>query len=74
MSETFMILPAPDPQAPRLVRVPADYEQHEAYRHVTAVLAELQERTPDWSWEDLAQELEVHGFTCLDYILGPSLG
>ncbi len=73
MSETFMILPAADQQPPRLVRVPEDYEQQEAYRHVTAVLAEVQERIPDWNWDDLAQELEAHGFTALDYVLGPSL-
>ena len=72
MSETFMILPVPG-QAPRLLRVPDDYERHEAYRHVTAVMAAVQEREHAWDWEDLLQALEVHGFTAVDCVLGPVL-
>ncbi|HHH36209.1 MAG TPA: hypothetical protein ENK48_05205 [Gammaproteobacteria bacterium] len=69
----FMILPASAPQRLRLLRVPEDYERHEAYRHVTALMAEVQENNPDWEWEDLAQALEARGFMPVEHILGPSL-
>ncbi len=73
MSTNFMILPASAPERMRLLRVPDDYESHEAYRHVTALMAEVQESTPDWEWEDLAQVLEAQGFMPLDCVLGPAL-
>jgi hypothetical protein len=73
MSDTLMILPAADPSAIRLVRVPSDYEEHEVFRHVTGLIGQLEEENPDYEWEDIAAVLEDHGFETVDFILGPAL-
>ena len=73
MSERLMILPASDPSAIRLVRVPEDYEEHEVFRHVTGLIGQLEEENPDFDWDDIAAVLEDHGFEAVDFILGPSL-
>ena len=44
MNDTLMILPATDSGDIRLVRVPDDYESHEAYRHVTGLIASARGR------------------------------
>ncbi len=68
-----MILPAGDPQGIRLVRVPDDYEQHEAYRHVTGLIAGIEEQNPDYSWADIEAVLDDNGFESVEFILGPAL-
>jgi len=73
MSETLMILPARDSSAIRLVRVPDDFEQHEVYRHVTGLIAQVEEENPDYDWDDIAPLLEDHGFEPVEFILGPAL-
>lgn len=73
MSDTLMILPAADPSAIRLVRVPSDYEEHEVFRHVTGLIGQLEEENPDYEWADIAAVLEDHGFETVDFILGPAL-
>jgi hypothetical protein len=73
MNETLMILPAADSSAIRLVRVPEDYEEHEVFRHVTGLIAKLEEENPDFDWDDIAAVLEDHGFEAVDFILGPAL-
>jgi len=73
MNDTFMILPATDPVAIRLVRVPEDYEEHEVFRHVTGLIGKLEEENPDYDWDDIAAVLEDHGFETVDFILGPAL-
>ena len=73
MKDTFMILPAADSQAIRLVRVPEDYEEHEVFRHVTGLIGKLEEENPDYDWDDIAAVLEDHGFEPVDFILGPAL-
>ncbi len=73
MSETLMILPAKDPTAIRLVRVPDDFEEHEVFRHVTGIIASVEESNPAYSWEDISNELEDHGFIPLTFVLGPEL-
>lgn len=70
---TLMILPATDPTAIRLVRVPDDFETHEAYRHVTGLIAAVEEGNPGYDWDDVLSMLEEHGFEAMDFILGPSL-
>ena len=47
MSDTLMILPASDTTGIRLVRVPDDFESHEAFRHVTGLIAAAEEQQPD---------------------------
>lgn len=73
MPETLMILSARDPENIRLVRVPADYEPHEAYRHVTGLIAAVEEDDPDYDWADIEAVLEEHGFGSVAFILGPAL-
>ena len=73
MADTLMILPAHDPASIRLVRVPSDFEEREAYRHVTALIASVEEHDPDYTWEDIEDALEQHGFMAVDCMLGPAL-
>jgi hypothetical protein len=73
MSETLMILPASDAKAIRLVRVPDDYESHEAFRHVTGLIAANEEQNSSCDPDDILADLEDHGFETVEFILGPTL-
>ena len=73
MSKPLMILPSSDSNSIRLVRLPDDFESHEAYRHVTGLIATLQEQQPDCSADDILATLEDHGFEPVEFILGPAL-
>lgn len=73
MSSKLMILPATDKSKIRLVRIPPDYQDQELYRHVTALIAQVEELDPDYSWEDVLATLEDHGFEPIEFQLGPSL-
>ncbi|MDH3901091.1 MAG: hypothetical protein OEU51_08615 [Gammaproteobacteria bacterium] len=73
MSDTLMILPAGNTSAIRLVRVPDDFESHEAYRHVTGLIAAAEEQDPDCELDDILAVLEDHGFEAVEFILGPTL-
>lgn len=73
MANKLMILPAHDYKAIRLVRIPEDYEEHEVFRHVTGIISQVEEADSDYEWEDVAAELEDHGFEVVDFILGPAL-
>lgn len=68
-----MILPAHDSHAIRLVKIPSDYEDHEVYRHVTGIIAQVEENNPDYNWEDVLAALEDRGFENVEFILGPTL-
>ena len=72
MNSNLMILPAKDPKDIRIVRIPADFEEHEVYRYVTGLIAKAEEQ-PDYSWDDISDELEQKGFETVDFILGPHL-
>lgn len=72
MNTNLMILPAKDPKDIRLVRIPDDFEEHEVFRYVTGLIAKAEEQ-PDYSWDDISDELEQKGFETVDYILGPYL-
>lgn len=73
MSNRLMILPAHDYKSTRLVKIPDDYEEHEVFRHVTGIIAEVEEKQPDYQWEDVLAALEDHGFENVPFILGPPL-
>jgi hypothetical protein len=73
MTDTFMILPARDANSIRLVRIPADMERHEAFRHATGLIASIEEANPEYRWDDIAASLEDHGFEPVEFILGPAL-
>ena len=69
----LMILPSKDHTEIRLVRIPADFERHEAFRNVTGLIAQVESDDPDYQWDDIAEALESHGFEVVDYLLGPAL-
>ncbi|MDH5394238.1 MAG: hypothetical protein OEY11_13710 [Gammaproteobacteria bacterium] len=73
MNQKLMVLPAHDYDAVRLVKVPDDYEEHEVFRHVTAIISAVEEENADYVWEDVAMALEDHGFEVVDFLLGPAL-
>lgn len=73
MSDKLMILPSQKPEHIRLVRIPDDYEEHEVYRFATGLIAAIEERIPDYDWDDIMEALEEQGFTEVDFILGPEL-
>jgi len=73
MNTRYMLLPAKDPAKARLLRMPEDMEEHEAFRCVTGVIGEVQDAAADWEWEDVLDALEINGFTSVDFILGPEL-
>lgn len=68
-----MILPAADKSKIRLVRIPPDFQDQEVYRYVTGLIAQVEERDPDYSWEDVLAMLEDRGFEPVEFQLGPSL-
>ncbi len=73
MSNTLMILPASDTRNIRLVRIPDDFESHEVFRHVTGLIAAVEEQDPDCDQDDILAALEDHGFETMEFILGPTL-
>jgi len=68
-----MILPAHDYKAIRLVKIPEDFETHEVFRHVTGIIAQVEENNPSYGWDDVLTELEDRGFENVEFILGPAL-
>jgi hypothetical protein len=72
MSDNLMILPADKHEDIRLIRIPDDFEEHEAYRYVTGLIAKAEEDS-DYDWEDILDLLEERGFESVDFVIGPSL-
>ena len=73
MKTKLMILPSHDYQAVRLVKIPEDYEEHEVFRHVTGIIAQVEENDPEYDWNDVLSALEDKGFENVEFILGPAL-
>ncbi len=69
----LMILPASDKTKIRLVRIPPDHEGQEVYRHVTGLIAEVEEGSAGCCWDEVLATLEDHGFEPVEFQLGPSL-
>lgn len=72
MSNNLMILPAGKPENIRLIQIPDDFEEHEAYRYVTGLIAKAEEDS-DYTWDDILELLEERGFEVIDFVLGPSV-
>jgi len=68
-----MVLPSSNFDKVRLISIPEDYEYHEAFRKVTGLIAKAEEENPDFTWQDIAFELEDYGFFQEDFQLGPVL-
>ena len=72
MSDNLMILPANEPANMRLIRIPDDFAEHEAYRYVTGIIAKVEEDS-ECTWDDILDLLEERGFESVDFMPGPSL-
>lgn len=73
MTQRLMVLPGRKPEQTRLVTVPEDLEEHDAYRHVTGIIAAVEEAHPECTWAEVADSLEDHGFSVVEFVLGPEL-
>ena len=73
MSNNLMILPANESEKIRLIRIPSDFKEQEAYRYVTGLIAKVEEEDSSYTWEDILDMLEARGFESIDFMLGPSL-
>jgi len=69
----LMVLPAKEVTGIRVVEIPEDIEEHEAYRHVVGLIAQVEEENPDYDWEDIVVMLEDHQFNPIEFVLGPHL-
>ena len=67
-----MILPADEHADIRLIKIPDDFEEHEAYRYVTGLIAKAEEDA-GYDWDDILDLLEERGFEAVEFMLGPSL-
>ena len=72
MSNNLMILYANEPENIRLIQIPDDFEEHEAYRYVTGIIAKAEEDS-EYTLDDILDLLEDKGFESVDFVLGPSL-
>lgn len=72
MSNNLMILPADKHEDIRLIKIPDDFEEHEAYRYVTGIIAKAEEDS-DYDWDDILDLLEERGFEAVEFVIGPSL-
>ena len=73
MPGRLMVLPSNDPDRVRLVTVPQDMSDHEAYRYVTGLVSEVpREGEGDWI-ERVLDVLEDHGFESVAFVPGPPL-
>ncbi|MDH5765910.1 MAG: hypothetical protein OEZ38_07835 [Gammaproteobacteria bacterium] len=72
MNNNLMILPASKHTGIRLIRIPEDIEEHEAYRYVTGLIAKVEEGA-EYNWDDILDLLEERGFEAVEFVLGPSL-
>jgi hypothetical protein len=72
MNDRLMILPAGTHTKIRLIRVPDDLEEHEAFRYVTGLIAEIEEHS-EYDWDDILELLEDRGFEPVEFMLGPAL-
>ena len=73
MDNRYVILPAHKYSSIRLVKIPKDFEQPEPHRHITGLLAQVEEENPDYDWNDIAAMLEDHDIEIIDFALGPAL-
>jgi hypothetical protein len=73
MSDELLVLPARDAAKIRVVRIPDDIQGREVYRMMTGLIAEVEEQNPDYSIDDVLALLEEHGFTSVEFQLGPAL-
>lgn len=73
MSAKYMVLPSPEFSRIRLVTIPEDVAEQEAFQHATGVIASVEEKS-GYTLEDIEDALEAHGFELVDCLVGPEIG
>jgi hypothetical protein len=73
MGNRLMVLPSAKPEGIRVVSIPDDVEAQEAFRHATGVISGVEESDSDYTWEDIEDALDEHGYRVLEFVLGPAL-
>jgi hypothetical protein len=73
MGWNLMLLPARESGNIRLVRVPDDFQECEALRHVTGLIARVEEGNRHHTPEDVLDLREDHGFDPVSFMIGPGL-
>ena len=73
MGSRLMVLPAAQAAGIKVVSIPEDIQEQEAFRHATGIISQVEESNPDYRWEDIEDALEEHGFRLLPFQLGPSI-
>ena len=71
MDTRLMLLPAANIDQIRLLEIPSDYEEHEAFRHVVGIIAAAEEQ--EGTVEDIIEALEEQGFMSVNFLLGPDI-
>jgi len=71
MDTRLMLLPAANIDQIRLLEIPKDYEEHEAFRHVVGIIAAAEEQ--EGTVEDIIEALEEQGFMPVNFLLGPDI-
>jgi len=73
MADKLLLLPSAEYGKIRLVKVPDDVDENEAFRHTTGVIATVEESESDHSLEDIEDALEQQGFQLVKFIMGPEI-
>ncbi len=73
MSAKVMVLPSKQFSRIRLLSVPEDMAEQEAFQHATGIIARVEEQS-GYSLEDIEDALDEHGFQLKQYVLGPEVG
>ncbi len=72
MSSKLMVLPSKEFGQIRLVQIPEDVAEQEAFQHATGIIAGVEEKS-GYSMEDIEDALEDHGFRVVEHLLGPEI-
>jgi transcriptional regulator of aromatic amino acid metabolism len=67
-----MVLPSKEFGQIRLVQIPDDVAEQEAFQHATGVIARVEEKS-GYSLEEIEDALEEHGFNLVEHLLGPEI-
>jgi len=73
MQDKFILLPAQRSEDARLLRIPSDVLERDAFRLVTALAAELEEDSGKDKMRELLERLTEKGFTEAHLVVGPQI-
>ena len=72
MTSRLMVLPSKEFGKIRVVAIPEDVAEQEAFQHATGVIAGVEEES-GYTMEDIEDALEGNGFQLVDCTLGPEI-